>query len=1390
MSDNLNEDTRDVSPVTTIDGQPVGSPLQYVDPDTQRLGNTSYRIEGYDAPETAKFLGGVFVPNQVANDRTQEYVDTIARIGGYDKLETKGKDVYGRTIAKQTNSFGESLGDTLTALGIVQPNLNSSDESLQQKATISAASSLFPELAKADPLLRAAREAKEKDIELNGNPIYVPKESFYDEKMYAAYKSSVGHSAINAEIEEINRLEKILKEENLQPETRSKLENKLYESRNRLYIAATVPDIAGNVLIRHSDRSLMNKANDQARTALHRASLDMLKGLGGIAEMAGRGLGWEYLAEKGRDYSYQQKAKSESLADTLSSFRDINTKDTWSTITDTATYTLNLLAGTLPSMALIVGSTAATGVFGLPALAAVGISSIPPSLMYAGQFYADQPDDKKNSSLALYAGFGSGVLDRLGFEGMLPKGNILSTAGREALVTDLIAANKAATREEALKLIEEASKKELVAMSSTAETFAKQQVASKEAAIRGLATIELSSAGEALTETAQTYLEMMAQQGVWDTDIQYERNFYENLMDAAIGGNVMGRAIGIGHGAYGAAQWHSLASGSDAYKKELTAEQQFNSQQVLAAEQGDPTAYRNVLAAANGERNKPRNKGNADLFSLPSLEGAWNGFKSIVTDPFRLTRQLVDTAIPTIVNADGTFKRNLAILKALMGKTGILPGEGYSGFKQRLIGDFSSFTPAELASRLKIDVGSANKLAQSAWQTTWSKGQKLSGKTEQEIELQSWKDDLDLSLQKMRDSANYFNININDLNNPEPIFESPAYDPKTLELNKERVVTELVQSGASRFNSLKAINNLISGNIRDKEAAKIWLSRHGIFNNPNLNDVFESNVFNRIEALKNDVASKVSHELFLGKNGQILANLLQDAWDAGEFDNELQFKDTVKNVKDWYQIENGKYNPLTNYPKIEKVLGWGVTATMLASLGKAMISSQAETAMSVLGTNGDKVVNQLNHYFKEFFSEIRNEFNAGMSHTAASLGINLARKTADVKLLAKLDKLQKEFDDVSNNTTMSAKDRIETLEKLRNEAEGIHKRLFGRSLFERLGYNESGYNTQARFELPNSNMKRAMQVFAAIIGLRAQTDAVRMTSLAFAADTLVSSLQNLRMLPKDKLMLAMQTGMGLTNDQGHSLRMLQEYGMDVLAVIDFMNSLEQMNIDPVKYFSNEDLVNTTHKEGSMHKYIQDNILTAIANLNDGRIVNPQPHNIPKYYHDPRLRLLTVMTRFMAGLHSSVLPRLYNNYIMNGSAGMRYQAFSVIAMALVFGMLGNELKDLLAYGDDNPYIKSNVKKAQRTLYSSGILGQYEKVVDTFMPLYPNKSPSFSKDPANWTYQTIKGASPVLTWADKPVQAMFDLGEGKTPEAAQKLVRAAPFVGSFPIIANEAKKFLKE
>jgi len=782
------------------------------------------------------------------------------------------------------------------------------------------------------------------------------------------------------------------------------------------------------------------------------------------------------------------------------------------------------------------------------------------------------------------------------------------------------------------------------------------------------------------------------------------------------------------------------------------------------------------------------------LDELQGNPGNWAGFMSIVTDPLRLYRTLASTTVRSLRKSNGELKFYLPILKSIM-QGGILPGDHYDGARQKIIGQWATTSADVLATRLGTTTRGTSEKLRNAWQSTWSNGGRLPTDTMENVELQKWKDEVDRTTGSIKTMLADLGYNTAQFGNTDTVFEDAAIDTSKIRKNTELIIAKMVSAGGTRADAEAAIEAITSGNAIRAEPAKAEMSLRGVFRDPTLNHLFEPNIFDAFENFKHRVATAATKEVYLGRNGEVVAKLLQLAHRNGEFEgDDKAYRDAVQNAKDWFKITTGEYNSLDNYPAIQKIMNYGVTLTMLASLGKAAFSSIPEIAMSTLGTPGDKMRTQMTIAAKTLARELRSDMNNAMSFTAGALSASYGRNHPNAVIQKEIDEAIANLETLTNSPTATP----ELIKIAADNVQAVYTKHLGRSLHERLGYNDSGYNTQARFETNTSNMKRTMQIFASAIGLRAMTDATRIATTSMAADILRVMVASLQAIPREQRSAAFSTGVGLTNEQYQSLKEMMQYGIDVEALLD---GLEQLNNMPIEMALNqvgvaefdyipEDVQNGNPGQKAA-QVVRDNILTGVRNMVDARIVNPQTANLPKYYHDPRLRPLTAMTRFVAGLTANILPRLYRDYIRDGGVGMRYQAFVTIGLALAMSHMANILKDILSYGDDeNPYLKSNVKQAQRAIYGSGILGRGEGVVDWVMPLYEFNNRSLLKNPVAYSYDAVKNSMPPLGWADRTVRAMYNISTGETEKGVKQAVRSMPLVGSFPQAANLAAEQFKE
>lgn len=1403
------------SSVTSIDGKEVDSPPQNVDADTIKNGDQRYRIKGMNAPETAKVHGGVFIPGQVAGDTTQAEVNQLGKIGGFTKGVTEGKDVHGRPVLDIQNEVGQSLGDTATALGITDINQYSSDKAVNSRQIIDSLQFLMPSLGQSNPAIKMARESFEERVKKNGgNPLFIPKAQVANEQQYSAIKNAIGTKAMSEAFKEMDRIEGLLQDPNLGPETRDKLNKMLEKARDDAFVAGTLPDFIGGVEVRAKDRSMMNKAYNQLGTTWANAILDVKKQTYGFLEIAGDQAKWEWLADVGRAGVIKQQAAQGMLPETLSTFKDVPGHDTWSTITNAATYAGNLITGTIPMMAVIMGSSMVTGGMAGGAI----LSTIPASLLYTGGYYADQPDDKKNAALAWGAGIGSAVLDKAGLEGMMG-GNLFSAAGRKEIIANMrkLPQYKDLADDALDAKLKEMTKAEILSTATHQAEFAAKQYASKEAMINGMRSIGVATASEGMTESSQQLLEMMAKSGEFDPDMRYEKGFYDALIDAAVGGGLMGggfRSVGT---AFEAAQWANAADARKAYEGNLADAVAYRAHQRAMAEGGAAAGTvegaQNVLdgiAKLKDITYTPEIQG--DLQSMTGKPGYWNGFMSVVRDPLSFYRQLANTTVKSLRKNDGSFKQYMPLLKSLMAN-GTLPGDSFDGFRQRIIGELHTPDIDQVASAIGTNAREVNRLLRKAWQETWSKKERLDVSDPTNNALQVWKDEADAAVAKVKTLLDGLHYDTSSMDTDDSPFIDATIDFKHILANEHRIVAAMREAGIEGRQARESVADITSGDRLRMKTAKDQFRRAGIFHRADLNDLFEPNIVEAFENYKHHLSNRVASDIYLGENGSNLAKLLKLAAQNGEFESEYDYQQTVQNVKDWYEITQGTFRSLEKYPHIERIVGWGVTATMLASLGKAAFSSIPEIAMSTLGTPAKDVLPQLKSAASTLVREIQSDLNKGVSFAVSGIGVNYARNTPHKSAGKVWEKLMEQHEKLATNPDTTQ----EQWDAHAKAVKKFHKKYIGRSLFERLGFNDSGYNSQARFETNTSNMKNTMRIFSAFIGLRAMTDATRIASLSVSADILHGKLQELMAIPESERYAQFSRAENMTVGQYQALKELESWGMDVPKVLNIMsliNKGDPKHLEDIMFsltigkpidlndaisskfadeqvmaeHSPDEVVNTLE---AAVKDLETEVMTTIRNMTNERVIHPNTANMPKYYHDPRLRVLTTMTRFIGAMTAVVLPRLYKNYIRDGSMGMRYQAFTTIAMSVFFAHFANMLKDVLSYGDDdNPYLKSPYKRAQRDIYASGVLGKVESLIDAAMPLYDNRKPDPTERPFSWAYQNIKDSAPPVSWADKAVRAMYNIGAGNTQQGVKQAVRAAPLIGSYPIAADVISKQFKE
>jgi len=204
--------------------------------------------------------------------------------------------------------------------------------------------------------------------------------------------------------------------------------------------------------------------------------------------------------------------------------------------------------------------------------------------------------------------------------------------------------------------------------------------------------------------------------------------------------------------------------------------------------------------------------------------------------------------------------------------------------------------------------------------------------------------------------------------------------------------------------------------------------------------------------------------------------------------------------------------------------------------------------------------------------------------------------------------------------------------------------------------------------------------------------------------------------------------------------------------------------------------------------VDENLETAIYRFVNERIQLPQAANRPLFFQDPHYQLFTQFNGFISTFTANIVPKLWNKGLAKGTTRVKYDTFVLILLMLGLGGASQWMKDQLKFGkalEGDFSFKSNDyfdvdQYVQRALYSSGILGQGERVLDLFHPLYPDRDDSLLRMIYGEAGPTVRLG---LTAADATKRLLTDETADK---AIKDLYRIAPGIGPFTGAREVAKE----
>ena len=1265
---------------TTADGQ-VG---EWIDADTIQIDGKNIRLGGYNAKEVVQFNddGSVRKEGEIGGAAQTAVVSQLARDMGYHNLVDTGEvGVFGRPIYDLQNAAGSSFGNELTAAGVVGAGRYTKQQALESEGYEQLYKQALAASGEDATEFQTAADWVDQMINEQGGEFAGFKKVAYDEQELAEAK----HAGVG-----------------------------------KHYIEDAVQ-------IRNFDRYYDNKAKNPLSTALDTGLQGVVEGGLGFLNLVGETSGWEGLEDwadaKGDRIRYDLSQQPEILLDYKEALQlpdgswPTSPKQILSRTDEFLEYVGNMAAVSLPYMAVTLGGAALGGVF-----------ATAPAIVYAGQTWNEMEGDK-SASLAIGAGISMAVLDRLGIRGIANTG-VMNAQGRQAIVAQLTA--RGLTTEQAENQLIQATRLEAAKLSGDAVKFAREQSGVRATIRQLLKGAGIGAGSEGLTEVGQETVGYLA--AVAGSDKEYsDAELLDRMVNAAIGGGVLGGAFTVPGTAYNTGAWkdvqHRLAP-ADAKRRSLQnrwAEQEIKENgrlqshaEILSeaeaaanrrAQAGQHDENINARAQRDEERRGARGIGQTARELWEGVPGLWRGAtRHIFTDELqgrsRAARQIASIFSGQLnqMYSGATFENakhlKLAEYKNLIDRpTEIITSFGFDGRKIQT----------------KKELKKVSDIIYSAYQATggdWSKLKDTEFAQYEQAILKFDKEAKRLTDKVFADSKKY-NPKLNKL-------QDYAYRHKSIDKRKVEKDTAGFQQdleerfGVGKEEAADLVNQIINQNDPFsltnlgglKPAAHkgrtLNLSDDAEFSAKWLND----NIFDNLSDVAKTGARYTSYQQFLGENNKILngklAEMEQELIESG-MDKDEARKATDKaarGMRDYLDAESGNYKrPKTETGRwLQAAQKDFMFITTLASLPLATLSSMVEFALAYRALEGPQIKEMNDIALKEAKSMVNNFWS------------------------------EKDFETV------------------------------GRQQLRDLGFFEwevGAATVTGATEISASKQQWSEAYFKAI-GLKQWTDYTRAMRGAIAQDYVTAKLD----------ILAHQQSEIQTNEEAEAEEALRNLGINVQDMLEIYQTPE---------------ANLTEEQAANRDQMMRD--STFQFINDA-VVLPQAALRPLFYQDPRFALFTQFHGFISTFQANHLPKLYRQAFKGGTPAMKYNAFAVMASMILLGFLSQYLKDLLKYGQSTPYLTETGELIQRGVGASGLLGTTERVLNIVNPIYDTRYDSS----AEWAFDTLTGESAAISKGKEVVGAAGEFLSGDPNRGTRKALKFAPFLGPFTGLRNETANWL--
>ena len=1290
-----------------------GRSFTLIDADTISDGKQRYRIDGYNAPEESK----------VFEDDEKGLVFKRGQVGGSESTKAVQRIIKAGGFNKiedldRTDSFGRKRIRIKNELGDDLTN------TLYESGAIDV--TLFTDK---DGLEAVDRGRLQK--ELKGKRAYeeIVNEELGDIKSRPiTFKDMATNEREYAE----SVMKVVADQQGLNLGDPDDLRKAIEITQTGIYDTRSVP--FEGIEFRKSDRTIENVATNQFGAAWNQGWKGMTTGLAGFAELLGVGVESETLKEWGADNV--DIAKRDLLQ--APELKNIDYRDV-DGVWDAFQFMTNNVAMSAPYLITLIGGTAlAPFTGGASAYAAYG--SVGAS--YAGQVWNDikGPKGKAEAAGSILAGTGMAVLDRLGLAGIMKPSLLLTKQGRLEVAEAIKAGTPGMTLNQAKAELAKKTKAEIKDVIKGMGNFSSAHINNSSVLKNILKQSGRGTVAEGVTEAAQEGLGYLSSSSMSEGGLKknFNPNEFQNLLlQSAIAGGTLGFGFGGAGAAIDYGDRFALKKGLERGNRGKLSEEERVSQEIIDAEgQGTLDDVINELQAST-INDKPTSGSSKIAGAAKTGEVNEGGFWQKAKNPIQSFPRLYRASSRIAYTAD--LLRRSKNVRKLAGLVGMVTGKIYSGVdvqgkEAQIRADLiETINPKRIFRRFGLRDSVSNSQKISDMIRRYMNGD-TSNMTDNDIRaIQTTIEELNTFTDK-----EYFYKNSTfksqgkdrkDLNQVSDYwFKHQNWDWQKIRQYRDEWYTWMRAN--TNIQSQKELDQLYNKLSNNEDATDFSVvegieylpgtfkgSTDQVSSKAGFEKFANTNILQNMINLANQTAKYTAYTQYFGAGGKYIDKLLRDMAKPISEGGDGLSTDEVAHVafhtKNIIDAGTGNYNSISN----KKLAAFQRVATFYATLiglPLSAISSFPEFAMMM--------------YQAKDMAEARKGILSGIKQ-AKEVFKNIAKMKMNPALA---------------NVPFS---QIDT---------DAQKRLTEGGLFN----DDAAVAT--RFGLGETDVSKAwwQKQFFKYTGIAGITQFQR----AMAA-SLVSNFVGDRI----KILAAKPNNVDYNQTQLEIYRQLVGLGINVDT---FIRIYKKYN-DPVIFNT---LFDRNADQSDLNE-IDEQMRNATWSFVNDRVQNPQAFNRPLFFQDPHFQMFVQFNGFISTFTANIIPKIWNDYLKNGSPRMKYNTFALMVTMLALGGASQWLKDFIKFKGSTPYL-SDAQLFQRALMSAGLLGSGERLLQGALPLYKSRDESVLD---RFFGETV-GASPTVRTVGTAMKGISALGSGDTNRFVGHTTKLIPGVGPITPVRN--------